>query len=125
MTGMRCRHSMRRAKEARAPHPAVAVVEADDELLEDPARLLLRQAPMRPVPERVVEQVAALRVLHRDRQVARRQEDLRRVCGLQAQPHKLHRTRTPCILHIISCRAAALQPFSRKGAAMAWWTMPG
>ena len=56
----------------------MAVVQANDELLEDPARLLLRQAPVRPVPQRVVEQVAALRILHRYGQVRLRQEHLPR-----------------------------------------------
>lgn len=59
----------------------MGVVEANDELLEDPARLLLGQAPMRPVAERVVEQVPSLRILHRYCQVRGRQEHLRAHAG--------------------------------------------
>lgn len=59
----------------------MGVVKADDELLEDPARLLLGQAPMGPVPERVIEQVASLCVLHRYRQVRGRQEHLHAHAG--------------------------------------------
>lgn len=55
----------------------MAIVQADDELLEDPAALLLGQAAMRSVAERVVEQVPSLRILHRYRQVRGRQEHLR------------------------------------------------
>lgn len=61
----------------RCVHPAVGVVEPDDELLEDPSRLLLRQPPVGPVAQRVVEQVAPLRILHRYRQVRGGQEHLR------------------------------------------------
>lgn len=55
----------------------MGVVEPDDELLEDPSRLLLRQPPVRPVAQRVVEQVAPLRILHRYCQVRGGQEHLR------------------------------------------------
>ena len=64
-----------------AAHPAMGVVEANDELLEDPARLLLSKAPMRPVAESIIEQVPSLRILHRYRQVRGRQEHLHAHAG--------------------------------------------
>lgn len=64
------------AQSGQAAHPAMAVVQANDELLEDPARLLLHQAPMRPMPHGVVEQVTPPCVLHDNGQMPPSQEHL-------------------------------------------------
>lgn len=69
--------SAQASRDGTCAYPAVRVVEPDDELLEDPSRLLLRQSPMWPVAQRVVEQVPPLRILHRYRQVRGGQEHLR------------------------------------------------
>ncbi len=58
------------------PHHSVAVVHADNELLEVPPGVRLWQ-PLGPAHQ--AEQVAARRILHRDCQVVRRQKHLR--CG--------------------------------------------
>lgn len=57
-------------------HAAVAEVEPDDKLLENPARLRLRQ-PCTLVPQYIAEQVSALSVLHRNGKVGTRKKDLR------------------------------------------------
>ena len=54
----------------------MAVVKPDHELLEDPARLLLREAAVGLVGQGVGEEVAAPGVLHGNGQVAGRQEHL-------------------------------------------------
>ena len=54
----------------------MAVVQANNELLEDPARLLLRQAPVRSVTQSVVEEVPPLSVLHCNGQMRGRQKHL-------------------------------------------------
>lgn len=69
----------------------MAVVQADDELLEDPPCLLLRQAAMRPVPQGVVEQVPPLSVLHSDRQMRRSQEHLEQAAHATQCPEQVER----------------------------------
>ena len=74
-SGSACRTMMRWSAWGHT-HPSMAVVQANDELLEDPARLLLRQAPMRSVAQSVVEEVSSLSVLHCNGQMRRRQKHL-------------------------------------------------
>ena len=57
-------------------HPPMAVVQANDELLEDPAGLLLCQAPMRSVAKSVVEEVPSLSIFHRNGQMRGGQKHL-------------------------------------------------
>lgn len=58
---------------SRSAHHFVAVVQPQDELLEEPAGLVLGQAPL---VGHMLEHVAPRRILHRDAQVVRREEHL-------------------------------------------------
>ena len=68
MKGLDCKGSR--------PYPAVAVVQANDQLLEYPLGFGLRQAAVRAMLQQVVEEVPALGILHRNGQVLGREEHL-------------------------------------------------
>lgn len=70
------RHALLERAAVAAAHHAVAVVHAHHQLLEDPASVGLLQARGTPLAQDVLEQVAALCVLHHDGQVPGEQEHL-------------------------------------------------
>ena len=59
-----------------AAHLPVAEVQANHELLEDPARMDLQQAAVGLLPQQVLEQVSTLSKLHGDAQMGGREEHL-------------------------------------------------
>ena len=87
----------------------MAVVQANDELLEDPTRLLLRQAPVRSVAQSVVEEVPPLSVLHCNGQMRGRQKHLvRNNASLSTDPW-CYLERLPGVGSIV-CQLVILKP---------------
>ena len=85
-------------------HLPVAEVQANHELLEDPARVDLQQAAVGLLPQQVLEQVPTLSKLHGNAQMGGREEHLQ---GSRHSSQGLTGACAGCGMHVCGCWAGA------------------